>query len=725
VKAPGAFPFAGRGDRRTEHSPDPRGRASTKLSQPLRMVVVMPAALLDGLTEAQRRAVTTEAQPLCVLAGAGAGKTRVLTKRIAWRIDGGSADAKHVLALTFTRKAAGELAGRLDQLGVRDRVAAGTFHSTALAQLRRWWSDTGRPAPKLLDRKSRILAPIVSGRPGLSSLSLADLAGEIEWAKARMLGPDDFAAAAEACGRRLPAPADDLAALFSRYEHEKRRRRLVDFDDLLVMCADAIDCDPDFAAAQRWRWRHLFVDEYQDANALQERLLRAWLGGRADLCVVGDTNQAVYGWNGADPALLAEFGRRWPGAEVVRLFENHRCSPQVVAAAAAVLGAEGAGLSSTRPDGPAVVVKAYPTEQAEAGGIAAELRKAHSSGLAWHQLAVLARTNAQLGVIETTLRRATIPCQLSAHSGLLDQPSVRSALDQVRANHTGANFNIVVADLQDLDRRQAGRCPPDGSHPDGPPGDPGAARPVSTLLELARDYRCLDPSPNLGGWFAWLEVVTGADSQTGDKVALSTFHRAKGLEWRSVWVTGLERGLVPIGQATTPAAQHEERRLLYVALTRAESDLHCSWAARRSFGAGQAPREPSPWLTLIEGVSSGQALDAISRAGGRQEWHHRFGAERGRLARTVGTSPAGGPGGQLPPVDSGTLEALQDWRSATAKGSGVPPHVLFHDRTLAALAALKPRSTEELLSVPGLGPVKVARYGDVILGLVDQHRRSA
>src|SRR5215211_2624993 len=293
----------------------------------------VPPDLLSGLTAPQLEAVTTPGQPLCILAGAGSGKTRVLTRRIAWRVSDGQALASHVLALTCTRRAADELSSRLAALGVRDQVAAGTFHAIAYAQLRRRWADSGQRPPALLDRKTRILARLLPARRSPSDVGPAEIAGEIEWAQARMVSPAGYAEAVAAAGRKPPMPAAAVTAIYERYQQEKRRQHLVDFDDLLLACAQALETDPAFAATQRWRFRHLFVDEFQDVNPLQFRLLEAWRDRRDDLCVVGDPRQAIYSWNGADPRYLTGFAERFEGATVVHLDENHRSTPQVVAVA--------------------------------------------------------------------------------------------------------------------------------------------------------------------------------------------------------------------------------------------------------------------------------------------------------------------------------------------------------------------------------------------------------
>ncbi|MCZ7536750.1 MAG: ATP-dependent helicase [Acidimicrobiia bacterium] len=340
--------------------------------------------LFDDLDESQRAAVTAEGAPLAILAPAGSGKTRVLTRRIAWSAREGRADPARVLAVTFTRIAAGELRGRLRTLGVEGAVTAGTFHALALAQLRRRASDQKRDLPSLLDRKGRILGPLLGLHGPEAAVAITETAAEIEWAKARCLRPEELAHAAEASRRRLPRPAHELADLYARYEAEKRRRRLLDFDDLLWWCAEAVETDPEFAASQRFRFRHLFVDEFQDVSPAQLRLVRAWLGDRRDLCVVGDDAQAIYGFAGADPSALSDFERHFPGAEVVRLRLNYRSTPQVIAASAAALSGD-SGVRRPMPGavvdaGPVPAVTAYPTDDDETAGVARALAAAHSRG---------------------------------------------------------------------------------------------------------------------------------------------------------------------------------------------------------------------------------------------------------------------------------------------------------------------------------------------------------
>jgi DNA helicase II / ATP-dependent DNA helicase PcrA len=670
--------------------------------------------LLAGLTAAQRIAVTSESAPLCLLASAGAGKTRVLTTRIAYRIRSGTADPRHCLAVTFTRKAAGELHDRLRRLGLREQVNAGTFHALASAQLHRWWADRGQQPPALLERKGRLLAPLASSRPVLAGVPLADLAGHIEWAQARLVRPEDFEAATRAAGRAFPpsVPSAAVAGLYARYQDEKVRRGLVDFDDLLARCAEAIEGDPGFAQIQRWRWRHVFVDEFQDLNPLQHRLLLAWLGSSTDLCVVGDPHQAVYAWNGADPDLLAQVPERWPTTEVLYLDDNHRCSPQIVAAASAVLGAAGTHLRSAGEDGPPPNLRVFPSEHAEAHGIAAGLRAANARGRRWASLAVLTRTNAQLIPIQQALAAARVPFWSPAQGALLGDPVASSILSVIRRTPQ-TPMQAVVADLvaqaeeaASTDERRAV---------------------LTTLADLARTFQRQEPQSPAGPWLNWLPTALSDDPRgprPADAVTLCSFHRAKGLEWDAVWVAGLEQGLVPIGRATSVAAEQEERRLLYVALTRAAVELHCSWARQRTFGTRAVRRDASPWLELVRASCTGAAAGPPESPAGTPSWRGRLRDQRELLHTGRSSRGSGGKGGSArlpagwPEPDPELVSALRSWRSTTARAAGVPAYVVLHDATLAALASVRPRTTQELLGVPGLGPVKASRYGPTLLSLL-------
>ncbi len=483
------------------------------------------------LTMAQREAIESEEPLLCVVAGAGAGKTRVLTLRVARRVRDGSIEPDRTLVTTFSRKAAEELRARLRSLGAAG-VKAGTFHRTALGLLREHRELRGRAAPQLLPDRRRLLADITTGDPRRTRA----LDGEIGWAKARLVAPDHYEAEARRHRRRSGMSTAQVADAYARYEAERSRRRLLDFDDLIVACADALAGDAEFAGSIRWRTRHLFVDEMQDVNPAQFRLLTAMLADEPDLFVVGDPNQSVYGFNGADPTLLDRLPELLRGTRVLRLDENHRCTPQVVAVATAVLrdgGRRGdrevTPPTTTRVDGPVPAVVAHATDGDEARWAAARAKMARTPGRRWSSIAVLTRTNAQLAKVQAAMEAARVPAAVA-----------------------GADLG-PASDL----RAEAERKPGDDPAPPPTPGPAGQ-----------------------------------------DGVVLTTFHRAKGLQWQTVIVLGLGSNLMPIASAQTPAAIEEERRLLYVALTRAEEELWCSWFEQA--GDAASVQGPSPWLAPVQ-----------------------------------------------------------------------------------------------------------------------------
>ncbi len=489
----------------------------------------------NRLTVTQREAIESQKPLLCVVAGAGAGKTRVLTLRVARRVRDGSMEPDRTLVTTFSRKAADELRTRLWSLGVSG-VKAGTFHRTALGLLREHRELRGRPLPQLLPDRRRLLAEVTSG----DARRTRALDGEIGWAKARLVPPEQYEAEARRHKRRSGLSAGQVADAFSRYEEERSRRRLLDFDDLIVSCADALAGDTEFAESIRWRTRHLFVDEMQDVNPAQFRLLTAMLSDEPDLFVVGDPNQSVYGFNGADPTLLDRLPDILRGTTVIRLDENHRCTPQVVAVATAVLreggsfgGAGEVALPrTTRVDGPVPKVVSHATAEDEAAWVADRAKMSRTPGRQWSSIAVLTRTNAQLAVVQAALDKARVPNMVA-----------------------GADLG-PASDLRgDGDKRGSEVDADEWSRPDAP---------------IDRD-----------------------------RVVLTTFHRAKGLQWPTVIVLGLGAGLMPLASAQTEAAVDEERRLLYVALTRSEEELWCSWYEDAGSGA-RGPRGPSPWLAAIE-----------------------------------------------------------------------------------------------------------------------------
>src|SRR4051794_4393461 len=324
-------------------------------------------ALLAGLDDDQRRAVTTESQLVAVVAGAGSGKTRVLTRRVAYRVATGSADEQHTLVLTFTREAAGELRRRLPRLGLTGRITAGTFHAVAYGMLQQRLRDLDQRPRAVSTERTRAMARLAPRGVDAELLSHA-----VGWATSRRMTPAAYEAAARHGDHRSPIAPDVVAEALEAYRRDKQSREVVDLDDLLGLTIDALERDADYADAQRWRFRHVLVDEAQDLNPLQHQLLDLLRAGRDDVYLVGDASQAIYGFNGSDPALLLDVERRFPGVEVVRLPANHRCTPQIVAAGVHVLAHsdQGAALHSARPDGDIVRICAHDDEHAEAAAVA-------------------------------------------------------------------------------------------------------------------------------------------------------------------------------------------------------------------------------------------------------------------------------------------------------------------------------------------------------------------
>ena len=593
--------------------------------------------LLLGLDAQQREAVITTAAPLAVVAAAGSGKTRVLTTRIAYRVLEGTAHARHVLALTFTRDAASEMKRRLRQLELREPIDAGTFHSIALRLLRDRALTRQQPAPQVADDRLRLMRECLT-QLRLSADPFAAMA-DIDWARARVVEPSRFDAACRAERRRSAIPAGRYGELFDAYTALKKRRGVVDFDDLLVGLLHALTTDRSWAEAVRWRYRHFFVDEAQDMNPLQLAVLEALRNGRPDVCLVGDPRQAIYGWNGADHTTLSEVERVVPGVTVVALSTNYRCSPQVVHAAAAALAASGQHdtTQSHLDDARQVTVSEHADEHAEAEAVAIHLRQLLHR-VSGRNLAVLARTNDQLTVIHEALTR----------HGIVTERSVgRSPLEAAIRAATRCTNREQLA--QWVDQAFAG-------------DDADAFR-------VAQEADRFLTSGEPGGFRAWVEARSPFDhldtDHSDDAVSLLTFHAAKGREWWGVVVAGVEDGLVPHSSAHSKEQLHEEARLFYVALTRAGHHLHLTHAtARRG-----RPTAPSRWL--------------------------------GSVDATIDRSPPVAPPVRPIPA-SDPLTALREWRSAVAAASGQAEHAVCPDRVLRSLLSNPPTDHADLAARLGI-----------------------
>lgn len=660
--------------------------------------------ILAGLNTEQRQAVLSPAQALVIRAGAGSGKTRVLTRRIAYGAATDALDPRRVLALTFTRKAAGELNSRLRQLGMRQSAAAGTFHAIALSQLRKQWEQNNAAPPTLLDRKFGFVARLV---PRMNDRTTPlDLIAEIEWAKARRIHPENYAAAALKHDRKPPLEPDRVAQIYEQYEDTKAKRNLIDFDDILILCGRMLQRDRNAAEAFRWSFRHIFVDEFQDVNPLQFALLKMFVGPEPKLCVVGDSRQAIYAWNGADSSYLDDFNDHFPGAETVSLRQNYRSTPEILRCASAVLPNHDS-LEPTLPSGPAPTVSNHTSDEAEARAIARALRNKHGGQTRWRDMAVLVRTNAQVAVLAEALSDAEVPVAARGEGKLIDRPEVLDAVDALRRG--GQSLSVSLDDLSTQIEAEVAEAASEDEDEEAVTSE--KIQLLRAFIRLGRDHLAVDSEASLQAFVESLKSGTHESTTAGgDRVDVTTFHQAKGLEWDVVHVAGMERGLSPIGHAKTPDAVAEEHRLIYVALTRARRHLHLHWAKERRFGDRVSKRSPSPMLDDISAAARGELGTGRSSS-----------ARKAAALRKDMSARNGGP--RFKPVEDTSdpvFIALREWRLSVSRAHDVPAFVVFNDKTLHALARELPTDKASLLAVSGIGPSKAEQYGEEVLDLIAQ-----
>ncbi|NKX53794.1 ATP-dependent DNA helicase UvrD2 [Arthrobacter mobilis] len=694
--------------------------------------------ILGGLDDEQRQVAATLAGPMCVLAGAGTGKTRAITHRIAYGVHSGIYTPQRVLAVTFTARAAAEMRTRLRDLGVGG-VQARTFHAAALRQLQYFWPQAvGGPLPGLLDHKANVIAEAARRlRLNADRAAIRDLAAEIEWAKVSMLTPDSYAKAA--AGRAEPAGFDlvTVARLFQSYEDVKTDRNVIDFEDVLLITVGILQEDPKVAAEVRAQYRHFVVDEYQDVSPLQQRLLDLWLGERSDLCVVGDASQTIYSFTGATSRHLLQFTKRFPEATVVKLVRDYRSTPQVVQLANSLLSARtrqpwrGAGpdpwpapleLVAQRPAGPAPSFTECADDEAEAALVAARIRELLDAGVPASEIAILFRTNGQSEAYEQALASAGIGYQLRGGERFFGRREVRDALLQLRASARAAGPEPVPQLARDVLSNL-------GYTPQAPQSS-GAVRErwesLAALVALADE---LDAARGeaAGGVFTMQDFVAELEERaaaqhapTVQGVTLASLHSAKGLEWDAVFLVGLSEGLMPISFADTDEAVDEERRLLYVGITRAREHLALSWSLARTPG-GRANRKPSRFLDGLRPASASRVGARPAERSGRRQ----AGPVHCRVCGTLLTSGAERKVGRCsncpPGYDEHTFEALRAWRKEVAQEASMPAFVIFTDATLVAIAEARPGSLQELSKLAGVGPAKLERYGQDVLRVLAAH----
>ncbi|WP_187344185.1 ATP-dependent DNA helicase UvrD2 [Streptomyces sp. 3211.6] len=689
-------------------------------------------AVLQGLDPEQREVATTLRGPVCVLAGAGTGKTRAITHRIAYGVQSGQLMPASVLAVTFTNRAAGEMRGRLRALGAGG-VQARTFHSAALRQLQYFWPRAiGGDVPRLLERKIQFVAEAGARcRVRLDRGELRDVTGEIEWAKVTQTVPADYPAAALKAGREAPRDAAEIAQIYSTYEQLKRDRGMIDFEDVLLLTVGILQDRHDIAEQIRAQYQHFVVDEYQDVSPLQQRLLELWLGERDNLCVVGDASQTIYSFTGATPDHLLDFRTRYPQATVVKLVRDYRSTPQVVHLANGLLGqAKGRAadhrleLVSQREPGPDPVYAEYPDEPAEAEGVARRVRDLIAAGVPAGEIAVLYRINAQSEVYEQALADAGVPYQLRGAERFFERAEVQKAVLALRGAARSAGNDPLLDDVVELGSQVRAVLSSTGWTAE-PPAGSGAVRDqwesLAALVRLAEDFARSRPGAGLAELTVELEERKAAQhAPTVQGVTLASLHAAKGLEWDAVFLVGLTDGMMPITYAKTDEQVEEERRLLYVGVTRARLHLALSWALSRAPG-GRASRRPSRFLN---GLRPGSAAPA-ARAGAQGERGARRRGSRGPvLCRVCGRTltEAGDIKlmrcGDCPSdMDEGLYERLREWRAGQSKLQGLPAYCVFTDKTLMAIAEAAPTEPGELSMISGVGGRKLDRYGADVLAI--------
>ena len=684
-----------------------------------------PDALLDALDPEQREVALALRGPVRVLAGAATAKTRAITHRIAYGVATGVYNPHQVLAVTFTTRAAGEMRSRLSTLGAVG-VQARTFHSAALRQARYFWPKVyGVGLPELVESKLGMVAQAARrNRLDSSPATLRDLAGEIEWSKVSNVRPEDYERVAAERGREVGVAPAEVARVFATYEDVKRTAGRMDMEDVLLCAAAVLAEDERVAAEVRRQYTHFVVDEFQDVSPIQAALLQLWLGGRHDVCVVGDPSQTIYSFAGAGSRHLLDFPQHHPSTTSVELVRNYRSTPQVVEVANSVIGAARAGSSAvrlrpTREGGPDVEFMEQPDEVTEAGSVASRIRALVDEGTPPRECAVLVRINAQTEAFEDALTAESVPYVVRGAERFFQRPEVRQAVTLVRGSARAEEGAAIAADalVEHVGAVLAGM----GWAPE-PPAARGNQRDrwesLHALLGLVRTYASEHPGASLAGLVAELDRRAAEQhAPAADGVTIATLHAAKGLEWDVVFLCGAHEGALPISHAMdSPAAVEEERRLCYVGVTRARSRLTISWARSRNPG-GRGSRKLSRFFDAVaaapvEAVTSGRPNKKKGKSQGstcRVCGERLFDVAARRLGRCVDCPSA---------YDEELFERLREWRRERAAQESVPAYVVFTDATLQAIAEVRPTTEQELLRINGIGASKRDKYADDVLELV-------
>ena len=678
---------------------------------------------LSVLDEDQRVAAEAPRGPVCILAGAGTGKTRTITYRIANLIDRGQVAPNRVLAVTFTKRAAGEMRDRLTAMGIGG-VQARTFHSAAMRQLQYFWPQIAGDLPwRVLDNKFPIVARATRAA-GLDTGKemVRDLLSEIEWAKSSVIGPEDYVQRIADSPRTPPADAQKVAQVYRFYEEAKTSPEgmLIDYDDLLIHGAGALENAPAVAEEFRAQYQSFVVDEYQDVTPLQQRVLEAWLGTRDDLTVVGDANQTIYSFTGATPDYLLNFSRTYEHATVVKLQRDYRSTVEITELANTVIGKATGRIAGTRLQlegmrghGPEPQFNGYDDEPAEARAVAQKVRKLLNDGVPAREIAILYRINAQSAAFEAALADEGIVYQVRGGEGFFQRAEIREAFAQLlRASKR--------TDLPDDPVRIArAALAPLGLTPEEPEGAKARERwqSLNALVDLIEEIVRTREASTMAEVLGSLRRRAEAKQPPAvDGVTLASLHAAKGLEWDAVFLVGLVEKTLPSSHALKAGDEQieEERRLFYVGVTRAREHLHMSWSLARQEG-GHKNRTRSRFLDgLVPELEVEQSPQRLKRAKRCRVCGNQLGtpAEKS-LGRHEECEPS---------FDEAVYTALKRWRLDVSRAAGQPAFVVFTDATLMSIAEAMPADERELLGVSGVGPVKVDNYGAGVLEVLGQFR---
>lgn len=693
-----------------------------------------PSQVLAGLDDEQQVVATSVHGPVVVLAGAGTGKTRAITHRMAYAVATGAHEARRSLAVTFTTRAAGEMRVRLRELGV-EGAQVRTFHGAALRQLRYFWPRlSGQTFPDVLPSKARLLAEAAS-KSGIATNAavIRDLASDIEWSKVSELAARDLLTDPRAATRQWSMDLADVMKIYAAYDELKSARGLLDFEDVLLVTVGALQTRPDILDEVHSAYRWFTVDEFQDVNPLQHRLLTLWRGDRDEVCAVGDVSQTIYSFTGASADYLVNFRTEFPDATEVRLVNCYRCTPEIVSKANAVIvqahSRAAVTLRSMRDPGVEPTVQSHSDEVAEATAVAESISTHLRNGISARDIAVLFRMNAQSADLEAALSARGIAVVMRGAERFFDRPEVREGVTRIRGAARAGGATGVLGD------EVRGILSAAGWAAERPQGS-GAVRErwesLAALVTLADE----NPQWDLPAFVTELDHRSEAQhAPAADAVTLSSLHSAKGLEWQVVFIVGCSDGLLPLSNADSPDEIEEERRLLYVGMTRAKSYLHLSWARARQPG-GRENREFSKFLItlrdstgqLADGLEGDQSRGSVHRGSGRARTERK---KRGpAMCRTCGKGLVTAPERSLgrcrtcpSTYDPDQFEQLKRWRLREATEREVPAFVVFTDATLLAIVEQLPASLEQLAAIPGIGPTKLELYGPTLLELLSDPTR--